>query len=64
MSVFKLCQLSLVIVLSAAVFASAEEPEPKTPPEAKAAFANADKALNDAWAAATKALSESEFADL
>jgi hypothetical protein len=30
MSVLKLCQLSLVIVLSAAVFASAEEPEPKT----------------------------------
>jgi hypothetical protein len=34
MSVLKLCQLSLVIVLSAAVFASAEEPEPKTLPEA------------------------------
>jgi len=33
-------------------------------PEAKAAFAKADKSLNEAWAAAKKALSESEFAEL
>ena len=43
---------------------SAEEPKPKTLAEAKAAFAKADKALNDAWAAAKKALDESEFAEL
>ena len=32
--------------------------------EAKAAFAKADKALNEAWTAAKKALPESEFASL
>ncbi|MCB1094397.1 MAG: DUF1311 domain-containing protein [Verrucomicrobiae bacterium] len=35
-----------------------------SPEEAKAAFAKADRALNDAWAAARKSLPEGEFEEL
>jgi uncharacterized protein YecT (DUF1311 family) len=64
MSAVTTCRATLAIMLSAVVFASAEEEKPKTLPEAKAAFTQSDKALNDAWATAKKALSESEFAEL
>lgn len=37
------------------------EPAPINPAEAKAAFDKADRALNEAWAAAKKALDESDF---
>ena len=56
--------LTLAIVLGLQVPAFAADEKPKTLAEAKAAFAKADKALNDAWAAAKKALDESEFATL
>jgi uncharacterized protein YecT (DUF1311 family) len=42
----------------------AADEKPKTLAEAKAAFAKADKALNEAWAGAKQALDESEFAAL
>lgn len=58
-------ELALMVMLAMpALFGAQEEPKPKTPAEAKAAFAKADKALNEAWAATKKALPESEFAEL
>lgn len=42
----------------------AQEDQKPTPQQAKAHFEKADKALNDAWAAAKKALTEGEFAKL
>jgi uncharacterized protein YecT (DUF1311 family) len=53
-----------VVVLVMPLLVAAGEEKPKTLPEAKAAFAKADKALNDAWGAVKKELSESEFAEL
>lgn len=64
MSAFKIYWASLAIILAASALVSAEEPKPKTLAEAKAAFTKADKALNEAWAAAKKALEESEFTAL
>ena len=54
--------MSAALVLAATL--PAQEEKPKTLAEAKAKFAKADKALNEAWAAAKKALGESEFAEL
>ncbi|MCA1658748.1 MAG: DUF1311 domain-containing protein, partial [Verrucomicrobiaceae bacterium] len=64
MSVARISRLGFAIVwLVSALVATAEEKTP-TLAEAKAAYAKADRALNEAWAAAKKALSESEFAEL
>ena len=54
----------VAVALALPLLAAAAEEKPKTLAEAKAAFAKADKALNEAWAAAKKALGESEFAEL
>jgi uncharacterized protein YecT (DUF1311 family) len=54
----------IALLIAAAAAQAAEEEKPKTLADAKAAFAKADKALNEAWAAAKKALDESEFPDL
>ena len=62
MSGSKICFLLLVLAVPALL--QAEQEKPKTLAEAKAAFAKADKMLNDAWAAAKKALPEPEFAEL
>jgi uncharacterized protein YecT (DUF1311 family) len=59
-----ICRLSLVVVLAASRLFAAEEETPKTLGEAKAAFTNADKALNDAWAAVKKAVPEPGFTEL
>jgi uncharacterized protein YecT (DUF1311 family) len=57
--------LSVVVLLAVpVVLLAGEEEKPKTLAEAKAAFAKADKALNEAWVAAKKALAESDFAEL
>lgn len=57
--------LKLAAVLALPLLAAAAEEKPKTLAEAKAEFTKADKALNEAWAAAKKALlEESEFAEL
>ena len=56
--------LTAIVLLSLSMALSAEEQRPKTQAEAKAAFEKADKALNEAWAAAKKTLSESDFAAL
>jgi uncharacterized protein YecT (DUF1311 family) len=56
--------LSLVVVLAASRLFAAEEERPKTLVEAKAAFAKADKALNEAWAAVKKAVPAPGFTDL
>ena len=55
---------SVGVLLALPLFAAAAEEKPKTLAEAKAAFGKADKALNEAWAAAKKALGEAEFAEL
>src|ERR1044071_9537254 len=55
---------SVGVLLALPLFAAAAEEKPKTLAEAKAAFTKADKALNEAWAAAKKALGEAEFAEL
>ena len=57
-------KLSVAILLVLTAFASAKEEKPKSLEEAKAAFAKADKALNEAWAAAKKSLAESDFTEL
>ena len=64
MSAFKICRASLPIILAASGFVSAAEEKPKTLAEAKAAFAKADRALNEAWTAAKKALPEPEYTEL
>lgn len=58
--------LKMAVVLALPVLATAaeEEEKPKTLGEAKAAFAKADKALNEAWAAVKKTLDEPEFSEL
>lgn len=54
--------LFLAVLLCAAFVTSGFAQEKKlTPQQAKVKFAKADKALNDAWAAAKKVLTESEF---
>jgi uncharacterized protein YecT (DUF1311 family) len=53
-----------LLVGLAALSSSAEEQKEPTLAEAKAAFAKADRALNDAWAAAKKALPENVVAEL
>jgi uncharacterized protein YecT (DUF1311 family) len=58
------CWLTTAVTLTAPLLFAAEEAKPTTLAEAKAAFAKADKALNEAWAAAKKTLAESEFAEL
>jgi len=55
--------LSLLFVIALLSPASAQEKK-LTPQQAKAAFAKADKALNDAWAAAKAKLPEETFAKL
>ncbi|MFZ1218857.1 MAG: lysozyme inhibitor LprI family protein [Chthoniobacterales bacterium] len=57
-------KLSIAILLMLPAFASGKEEKPKSLEEAKAAFVKADKALNEAWAAAKKALAEPDFAEL
>lgn len=55
----------ITLLLSFAVLpALAEEQKEPTLAEAKAAFAKADRALNEAWAAMKKALPESEVQEL
>lgn len=56
--------LGVGIVVTMGRLAAAQEEKPKTLEEAKSAFAKADKALNEAWAAVKKALPEAEFAAL
>jgi uncharacterized protein YecT (DUF1311 family) len=57
-------KLSVALLLVLPAFAPAKEEKPKPLEEAKAAFAKADKALNEAWTAAKKALAEPDFAEL
>lgn len=65
MNALKMFRRGVALLLAMTTCVSgAEEPKPKTLAEAKAEFAKADKALNAAWAAAKKALGESEFAEL
>ena len=62
-----ICVLGLIYTLSVAAIAYAEDaPEEKEPtlPEAKAAFSKADRALNQAWAAAKAALTGDALAQL
>jgi uncharacterized protein YecT (DUF1311 family) len=56
--------LSLVVIHFAALGADADSEPKLTLPQAKAKFDKADKGLNDAWAAAKKALSDADFAQL
>lgn len=55
--------LSLIVLLCTANLGSirAQEEKKLTPQQAKAKFEKADKALNEAWAAAKKVLDEAEF---
>lgn len=53
-----------LLILFSFLPALAEEGKEPTLAEAKAAFAKADRALNEAWAAAKKALPESVMAEL
>lgn len=55
--------LPLLVLLLGSFFCPGSSPaqESLTPKQAKAKFEKADKALNDAWAAAKAALPESEF---
>ena len=55
--------LPLLLLLCTALLGSSQAQEEKklTPKQAKALFDKADKALNEAWAAAKSALSEDEF---
>jgi uncharacterized protein YecT (DUF1311 family) len=55
-------RLALVLLLLTAV-ARAED-QPSNPTEAKAAFAKADRALNEAWTAIKRALPEKIFTEL
>ena len=64
MSDLRIWRLTAFIVLATPWFVWAADEKQPTLAEAKAAFAKADKALNEAWAAAKKALPESEFAEL
>ena len=64
MKAWKNWTLYMAIALVLPALGVAAEEKPKTLAEAKAALAKADKALNEAWAAAKKALGESEFAEL
>jgi uncharacterized protein YecT (DUF1311 family) len=64
MTALRIHGIGVALLLAATVFVSAEEQKPKTLAEAKAMFTKADKALNEAWAAAKKALDESELAEL
>ena len=57
-------KVSGAILLVLTAFVSAKEEKPKSTEEAKAAFVKADKALNEAWAAAKKTLAEPDFAEL
>jgi uncharacterized protein YecT (DUF1311 family) len=57
-------KLSAAILLMLPAFVSGKEEKPKSLEEAKTAFVKADKALNEAWAAAKKALAEPDFAEL
>ncbi len=61
MSVLRIYGIGVALLLAATGFVSAEEQKPKTLAEAKAEFVKADKSLNEAWAAAKKALGESEL---
>ncbi|HEX4630094.1 MAG TPA: lysozyme inhibitor LprI family protein [Chthoniobacterales bacterium] len=56
--------LGVGIVVTVSQTLGAQEEKPKTLEEAKSAFAKADKALNEAWAAVKKALPEPAFAEL
>ncbi|MES2597947.1 MAG: lysozyme inhibitor LprI family protein [Verrucomicrobiota bacterium] len=54
----------VAVFLASAPALAQNEPAPINPAEAKAAFDKADRALNEAWNAAKKALDESEFTKL
>jgi uncharacterized protein YecT (DUF1311 family) len=56
--------LSVLLVIALSSLLPAQEEKPKTLGEAKAEFAKADKALNEAWAAVKKAVPEPAFAEL
>lgn len=56
--------LHVVLAVALGTVAGAAEEKMKTLAEAKAEFVKADKALNEAWAVAKKALDESELAEL
>jgi uncharacterized protein YecT (DUF1311 family) len=64
MITFRTWTVGLAVALTLPYLVFAQEQKPKTLAEAKAAFTTADKALNEAWGAAKKALSESDFATL
>jgi uncharacterized protein YecT (DUF1311 family) len=64
MSRWRISRVVIAFVLATQVLVLSEEQKTKTLPEAKAEFVKADKALNEAWAAAKKTLAESEFAEL
>lgn len=51
----------LIVLLCAAIVGNSHAQQEFTPKQAKAKFEKADKALNEAWAAAKGALSEGEF---
>src|SRR4051812_41950136 len=56
--------IGVALLLAATVFVSAEGEKTKTLAEANTELVKADKALNEAWAAAKKALDESALAQL
>jgi len=62
MNALRTCSLTVAVMVLPMLLLA--EQKPKTLAEAKAAFTKADKALNEAWAAAKKTLEESEFAAL
>lgn len=60
----KICRIGRAVFLATTLFAAAEQDNPKKLTEARAAFTKADKALNEIWATAKKALGDAEFVQL
>jgi uncharacterized protein YecT (DUF1311 family) len=58
------CLIALVLTIAPIWTGCAQDDKPLTLKEAKAAFDQADRELNEAWASAKAALSESEFNQL
>lgn len=61
---YKTPHLTLLLCAAFITTSFAQEEKKPTPQQAKAHFEKADKALNEAWAAAKKTLTETEFAKL
>lgn len=61
---YAISALSLLLLTTACIGSARAEDKPLTREAAKALFDKADHALNEAWAAAKKALSEEEFTKL